>query len=358
MLLRLFSLAKVEKVEKRITAALEMSPTSRLLLRLCKLFAYMMFIAHITACVWFLIADREDDPENSWVYLYGIDQEPWEVTLLSSYYWSLTTLTTVGYVRGTVAVCCAACSRTATCRYGDISAHTNIERAWSLLMLCVGAAMFAVLVGKMSALSTALNEEESVRAGFRCVHTIMVSLTCVCGWLVGWLVGCAGEHTPARRGELLPKAAQCARAHSTAHTRVLRVSLRCTAGSRCLVFPLALTRLLHDVSYINHAQTFLNEEHMLDDLSPPLRREVGVHLNRRLLDQVPVLRSADPAFQASIVSLLRPTVVLAGEYIICAGDVGYEMYILRQGNVAVLDSDRHDLYQLTDGSFFGEVCGG
>lgn len=34
-------------------------------------------------------------------------------------------------------------------------------------MLCMGAAMFAVLVGKMSALSQAMNEEESVSAACR-----------------------------------------------------------------------------------------------------------------------------------------------------------------------------------------------
>ena len=94
---------------------------------------------------------------------------------------------------------------------------------------------------------------------------------------------------------------------------------------------------------------------MLADLSPPLRREVGVHLNAQLLTQVPVLKSADPAFQAAIVSMLRPTVVLINEYIICAGDIGYEMYILRIGAVGVLGTDGRQLYTLSDGSFFGEV---
>ena len=98
-LLRLFSLVKVETVEKRLTASLEMSPTSRLLLRLVKLFAYMLFIAHITACVWFLIAKQEDNPDASWIYLYGIHDASWEESLLSSYYWAFTTLTTVGCVR-------------------------------------------------------------------------------------------------------------------------------------------------------------------------------------------------------------------------------------------------------------------
>lgn len=108
-------------------------------------------------------------------------------------------------------------------------------------------------------------------------------------------------------------------------------------------------------SYIMHAQTFLDEEHILADLSPPLRREVGVHLNSQLLTQVPVLKSADPAFQAAIVSMLRPTVVLIDEYIICAGDIGYEMYILRIGAVGVLGTNGRQLYTLSDGSFFGEV---
>jgi len=98
MLLRLFSLVKVEKVEKRLTAWLELSPASRLFLRLVKLFTYMMFIAHVTACVWYLIAFTEQDEENGWIHLAGIQDEPWSSSLLTAYYWSFTTLTTVGYV--------------------------------------------------------------------------------------------------------------------------------------------------------------------------------------------------------------------------------------------------------------------
>jgi len=43
-------------------------------------------------------------------------------------------------------------------------------------MLCLGAAMFAVLIGKMSALSQALSEEEAVRISAPVVGLGWVSL--------------------------------------------------------------------------------------------------------------------------------------------------------------------------------------
>lgn len=94
---------------------------------------------------------------------------------------------------------------------------------------------------------------------------------------------------------------------------------------------------------------------MLADLSPPLRRAIAVYLNQELLDRVPVLKSADHSFQAAIVAALRPTVVLAGEYIVCLGDIAYEMFFVQFGDVTVINDQGLVLYTLGAGSFFGEV---
>lgn len=61
------------------------------------------------------------------------------------------------------------------------------------------------------------------------------------------------------------------------------------------------------------------------------------------------------SFKAALVGVLRATVVLPGEYIVVLGDVGTEMYIVRSGDVRVVDSSGMVLHMLSSGSFFGEV---
>ena len=106
--------------------------------------------------------------------------------------------------------------------------------------------------------------------------------------------------------------------------------------------------------YMARQSTFLNESDLLADLSPPLRRDVGVHLNNELLHRVPILRTDDHSFQGRVVSMLSPTVVLAGEYVVCVGDVGYEMYFVLNGRLSVINLEGHVMYYIGAGSFFGE----
>lgn len=67
-------------------------------------------------------------------------------------YWAFTTLTTVGY--------------------GDISAHTELERFFAMVMLILGAGLFATIVGKISALASITNDEQQVTSNQ--AHTPMI----------------------------------------------------------------------------------------------------------------------------------------------------------------------------------------
>lgn len=80
-------------------------------------FISILLCIHIISCIWCFSARLDDYSPNTWVSRSGnIDEDSFSL-YLSSFYWSLTTLTTVGY--------------------GDISAGTNLERIISIFwMIC------------------------------------------------------------------------------------------------------------------------------------------------------------------------------------------------------------------------------
>jgi hypothetical protein len=86
------------------------------------------------AVIRYLIAKLEGDETNGWISDAGLDQgamrtSHWTAHYLASIYFAFTTLTTVGY--------------------GDISAHTNWERAFALLAVLTGAVFFASIINKV-----------------------------------------------------------------------------------------------------------------------------------------------------------------------------------------------------------------
>lgn len=156
-------------------------------------------------------------------------------------YWAFATLTTVGY--------------------GDVSAHTDVERLFSLAMLLVGAGFFATLVGRMSALSTMINQDRQVTTTSLHRH-LLQKLTPACA-------------TP----YLQAMSRRWNQVNQWLKMRGVDDGVRHRA------------RDYYD--YLAHAQPFMNEEAMLADLPPPLRRTVAMHLNDMMLNDVPILQSSD-----------------------------------------------------------------
>jgi voltage-gated potassium channel len=113
------------------------------------------------------------------------------------------------------------------------------------------------------------------------------------------------------------------------------------------------------VSYFNYlweSGMGQDEFSVLSDLPPSLRLELTLHLNRRIIQKVPLFAGASDAFVRDLVSGLRPVVYTPGDFIIRRGDVGHEMFFINRGRVEVLGRDDTDVVAtLADGSFFGEM---
>ena len=101
----------------------------------------------------------------------------------------------------------------------------------------------------------------------------------------------------------------------------------------------------------------LDTESFLYDLSPALRSEVSLCINMYIVQSVPLFKSLDEDFLMALIVHFRSQVFLPGDYIVKTGDVGYEMFFITRGGLAVWD-ELHDveIASLAAGAYFGEMA--
>ena len=74
------------------------------------------------------------------------------------------------------------------------------------------------------------------------------------------------------------------------------------------------------------------------------------------LSKVKLFQDCDQGLLKELVTKLRPTIFLPGDYICRKDDIGREMYIVKSGYVMVLGPARKVLVTLGEGSVFGEIA--
>ena len=99
-----------------------------------------MFI-HLSSCLFFFITKLEDFSPDSWVNRLGLtDSSPFEL-YITSFYWSLTTVTTVGY--------------------GDVVSYTKYEKIYNLFIMSFGVVMYSFLIGMLSNIVEIIDQKNS-----------------------------------------------------------------------------------------------------------------------------------------------------------------------------------------------------
>jgi len=94
----------------------------------------------------------------------------------------------------------------------------------------------------------------------------------------------------------------------------------------------------------------------LDDLSPALRREVVLFLNKEMVENVPFFQGQDDAFICRLILSMTTEICAPLDFVIRQGEVGRCMYFLRRGLVEVCNKDASKVFTtLADGAHFGEV---
>jgi hypothetical protein len=110
-------------------------------LRFTKFVVGMSFLSHLVACMWYLSAYIAHFPVKSWVVLNGIENSDNFTIYVRSLYWTITTMTTVGY--------------------GDITPHLNYEYIFAIFIMIIGAAMYAFIIGNIASIVSALDIQKT-----------------------------------------------------------------------------------------------------------------------------------------------------------------------------------------------------
>lgn len=112
-------------------------------LRLAKLVILMLLVNHWVGCTWYQLGRIEAGRSAGWLFEDGLVDAPRRTGYIRSVYWSLTTITTVGY--------------------GDIAPRTDSERVFAMFMMLVGVASYGYLIGNMSSLLSNLDMRSQER---------------------------------------------------------------------------------------------------------------------------------------------------------------------------------------------------
>ncbi|XP_042520766.1 potassium channel AKT1-like [Macadamia integrifolia] len=100
--------------------------------RCAKLICVTLFAVHCAGCFYYLLAARYHDPKNTWIgasYNNFLQTSLW-IRYVTSIYWSITTLTTVGY--------------------GDLHAQNTREMIFDIFYMLFNLGLTAYLIGNMT----------------------------------------------------------------------------------------------------------------------------------------------------------------------------------------------------------------
>lgn len=99
-----------------------------------------------------------------------------------------------------------------------------------------------------------------------------------------------------------------------------------------------------------------DERETLRYLPDKLRAEIAINVHLDTLKKVRIFADCEAGLLIELVLKLQPQVFSPGDYICKKGDIGREMYIVKEGKLAVVADDGIKQFcVLGDGSYFGEI---
>ena len=114
-------------------------------LRILKFLGVVLILTHCIACLWFASAYIDQFPADSWVATTNIAASDPLVQYVRSLYWTITTMTTVGY--------------------GDIAPNRTIEYLLASTIMLIGASLYAFIIGGLASLFSNLNAAKNKKTG-------------------------------------------------------------------------------------------------------------------------------------------------------------------------------------------------
>lgn len=115
-------------------------------------------------------------------------------------------------------------------------------------------------------------------------------------------------------------------------------------------------RVIKWFDYLWSNKKAVDEREVLKYLPDKLRAEIAINVHLDTLKKVRIFADCEAGLLVELVLKLRPQVYSPGDYICRKGDIGREMYIIKEGKLAVVADDGITQFVvLSDGSYFGEI---
>ncbi len=235
------------------------------------LMVFWIFVAsHLVACGWVALGGIEPGQSNGDTYL-------------QAFYWTITTLTTIGY--------------------GDISPDLAIRSQviFTIITQLLGAGMYGFIIGNISNLIANMDIAK------------------------------------------------------TSHKEKVE---RINTFLKYKNIPAPLQRRVNNYyDYLWESRRGYNETAVIEELPLSLKTQITLQMNKELIQKVPLFEHAPDSFLKEVILNLEPVIFTPGDYIMEAGEMGYEMYFISSGRVEILSADESiTLATLTAGAFIGEMA--
>uniref|UniRef100_A0A3Q3DL30 Cyclic nucleotide gated channel subunit alpha 3 n=1 Tax=Hippocampus comes TaxID=109280 RepID=A0A3Q3DL30_HIPCM len=115
-------------------------------------------------------------------------------------------------------------------------------------------------------------------------------------------------------------------------------------------------RVVKWFDYLWTEQKTCDEKQVLKNLPDKLKAEIAINVHLETLRKVRIFQDCEAGLLVELVLKLQPQVFSPGDYICKKGDIGREMYIIKEGKLAVVADDGVTQFVvLSDGAYFGEI---
>ncbi len=115
-------------------------------------------------------------------------------------------------------------------------------------------------------------------------------------------------------------------------------------------------RVVKWFDYLWTEQKTCDEKEVLKNLPDKLKAEIAINVHLETLQKVRIFQDCEAGLLVELVLKLQPQVFSPGDYICKKGDIGREMYIIKEGKLAVVADDGVTQFVvLSDGAYFGEI---